>query len=116
MKYRVAFAAQAERDLELIFSFLARSYLDFGEAPADARARAAKRVDGIVRSGMAFGASPHRGTLLPAIRPGLRCITKDRAVYYFEVDDDEKALLVLAIFFGGQDHQREMLKRLRSGT
>jgi plasmid stabilization system protein ParE len=115
MKYRVAFAAQAERDLELIFHFLMRSYLDFGEDRAEVGARAAKRVDEIVRAGMALGAAPHRGALHNAIRPGLRSVTKDRAIYYFEVDDDQKLLLVLAIFFGGQDHQRAMLKRLRGG-
>ncbi|MEQ1616787.1 MAG: hypothetical protein ABL883_00400 [Terricaulis sp.] len=43
---------------------------------------------------------------------GLRSDTKDRAISYFTVDDDARLVRVLAVFFGGQDHQREMLKRL----
>ena len=57
--------------------------------------------------------SPHQGTLRTKMVPGLRSVTKDRAIFYFTVDDEARLVRVLAVFFGGQDHQREMLKRLR---
>lgn len=43
---------------------------------------------------------------------GLRCVTKERAIFYFKVDDEAKVVQILAIFFSGQDHQRHILKRL----
>ncbi len=52
---------------------------------------------------------------MPELLPGLRRVTKNQAIFHFDVDDGEKTLRVLAIFFGGQDHQRHMLKRLVSG-
>jgi toxin ParE1/3/4 len=39
-------------------------------------------------------------------------VTKQRAVFYFDVDDDQRLVRILAVFFGGQDHQRAMLRRL----
>jgi plasmid stabilization system protein ParE len=63
---------------------------------------------------MALGAAPHQGTLHNTLLPGLRSVTKGRAIFYFEADDKKARVLVLAIFFGGQDHQRAMLKRLRA--
>ena len=44
--------------------------------------------------------------------PGLRSVTKDRAIFYFTIDEGKHVVRVLAVFFGGQDHQREMLKRM----
>ena len=44
--------------------------------------------------------------------PGLRHLTIDRAIYWFDVNEAEQRVRVLAIFFGGQDHVRHMLTRL----
>jgi hypothetical protein len=44
--------------------------------------------------------------------PGLREVTKDRATFYFVVDDPSRTLRVLAVFFGGRDHRLRMLHRL----
>lgn len=46
--------------------------------------------------------------------PGLRNVTKERAVFYFTVDGEARPVCVLAVFFGGREHQSEMLKRLMS--
>ena len=62
----------------------------------------------------AVGAAPHQGTLMPDLGPGLRRVTRERAIFYFETDDIAQRVRVLAIFFGGQDHQRRMLVRLLS--
>jgi plasmid stabilization system protein ParE len=60
----------------------------------------------------ALGDVPHQETLRPDLLPGLRSVTKQRAIFYFDVDDHLRLVRVLAIFFGGQDHQRAMLQRL----
>lgn len=52
----------------------------------------------------ALSAAPHKGTLRPELAPGLRNVSKDRAVFYFTVDNDARVVRVLAVFFGGQDH------------
>jgi plasmid stabilization system protein ParE len=46
------------------------------------------------------------------LRPGLRQVTKHRAVFYFTVDEAAERVRVLAVFFGGQDHLGLMLRRL----
>ncbi len=87
--------------------------MSFGVPFADAKRRATARVLKIRDHMNALAARPHRGTLRSALLPDLRSVTKDRAIFYFTVDDEAQLVRVLAVFFGGQDHQRAMLKRLR---
>ena len=61
-----------------------------------------------------LGEVPHQGTLRPHLGDGIRNVTKNRAVYYFDVDDSKKLVRVLAVFFGGQDHDARILLRLLS--
>jgi plasmid stabilization system protein ParE len=112
MPYKVERSVDTDADLEAIFDFLVQSYVEFGEAKADAIERAAKRLDVIEEAMLALGKIPHQGTKRDDILPGLRSVTKDRAIFYFDVDDKARRVRVLAIFFGGQDHRRAMLKRL----
>ncbi len=112
MAYRVERALDTDRDLEAIFDFLVRSYIDFGEQRGDAFERAGARLADIEAGMAAIGGAPHQGTLRPDLAPKLRSVTKGRAIYYFAVDDDLRRVRFLAVFFGGQDHQRTMLKRL----
>jgi len=112
MPYSLTRALETDRDLELIFDFLVHSYVDFGEHREDAIQRAATRVRGIESAMLALGGAPHQGTLRPDLLPGLRSVTRDRAIFYFDVDDDRRLVRVLAVFFGGQDHARAMLSRL----
>jgi plasmid stabilization system protein ParE len=60
----------------------------------------------------ALARAPYQGTLLPSVVPGLRQVTKNRAIFYFDLDEERQLLRVLAIFFGGQDHRRRFLARL----
>jgi len=113
MNYRVERTDDADRDLVASFDFLIESYAAFGEDLGDAIERAAKRLRRIHAAMEALGRAPHQGTLRPNLSPGLRSATKERAVFYFDVDDDRQIVRVLAIFFGGQDHQRLMLMRVR---
>lgn len=114
MGYELRRAAGVARDLELIFDFLFEAALAFGEDTASAFDRAAARILAIETAMEALTEVPHQGTLRPDLLPGLRQVTKGRAVFYFDVDDSAAILRVLAVFYGGQDHQRHMLLRLLS--
>lgn len=113
--YRVERSPDLVRDLRAILRFLIRSHTRFGEPFDRAKARAAKRLEQIEDAMEALAAHPHQGTLRPDLMPGLRNVTKDRAIFYFSVDDDARVVRVLAVFYGGQDHQRAMLMRLLGG-
>jgi plasmid stabilization system protein ParE len=112
MRFRVVRTATAARDQDAIFGFLFESYAKLGDSPESAFQRAAERVVAIDAEMDKLGRTPHQGTLRPEIRPGLRSVTKDRAIFYFELDDEKCEVRVLAVFFGGQDHQRAMLLRV----
>lgn len=58
-------------------------------------------------SGVLFTSSGHPDTLTIGCNSATR-----RAMFYFDVDDALRLVRVLAVFFGGQDHQRAMLRRL----
>ncbi|MBP6012919.1 MAG: type II toxin-antitoxin system RelE/ParE family toxin [Alphaproteobacteria bacterium] len=112
MRYDVKRSTDTDRDIAAIFDFLTKSYLEFGNDRRTALEAAAARVREIETAMLSLGKAPHQGTLRPELLPGLRSVTKERAIFYFDVDDDRKLVRVLAIFFGGQDHQRLMLRRL----
>ena len=112
MAWRVDLAAEAERDLDLIFDHLLESYLGFGEGLEEAFARAEARVREVRRAAGRLGTAPHRGERHDALLPGLRHVTVDRAVYWFEIDEAAERVRVLAMFWGGEDHVRRVLARL----
>ena len=58
--------------------------------------------------------APHRGVLHPELGPNVRHLTKDRVIFYFQVVEDIETVRILAIFFGGQDHQTHIRKRLEN--
>ena len=115
MAFRLEVSAAAERDFELIFDHLLRSYLDFGESPEDALDRAAARIVGTRAATERILAAPHRGERHDDILPGVRHLAIGRAIYWFEVDEPRETVRVLAVFFGGQDHVRRMTVRLLGG-
>ena len=115
MAYRVERSADTDRDLGLIFDFLVEAARSFGEPLEEALDRAEARILVIEEGMLRLGSAPHQGRLLPDLGEGIRAVTKDRAIFYFSVDDDEDRLRVLAVFFGGQDHQARMLLRLMRG-
>ncbi len=112
MPYRVERSLDTDRDLAAIFDFLLNSYMEFGDERGEALERATARIEAIEAEMFALGDAPHQGTLRPDLLRGLRSVTKQRAIFYFDVDDDLRLVRVLAIFFGGRDHQRAMLQRL----
>ncbi|MEK0165582.1 type II toxin-antitoxin system RelE/ParE family toxin [Phaeobacter sp. A36a-5a] len=111
MVFRVDRAEAIDQDLDAIFDFLFDAAIGFGEDPDTAFSRAAARLNEIDAAIEALGNAPHQGTLRSDIAPGLRSVTKGRTILYFDLNEAEQQLRVLAVFFGGQDHQRRMLLR-----
>lgn len=113
MAFRVVRTTQFEHDLDLIHDHLIESYVSLGDALSDAFDRAETRIEAIESDLETLAHAPYRGTLSPEIAPGLRHVTMNRAVFYFEVDEVHEIILVFAVFFGGQDHGQHILARLR---
>ena len=115
MAFRLEFSVEAERDFELIFDHLFGSYRSFGESVEAALDHAEARVLDVRETAERILAAPYRGESHANILPGLRHLTIDRAIYWFDIDDARQTVRVLAVFFGGQDHVRHMLIRLLKG-
>jgi len=62
--------------------------------------------------GRQLGHSSSSWRILVDLLPGLRHLALDRAVYWFRPRAEQRDIKVLAVFFGGQDHQRRMSVRL----
>lgn len=112
-RYRVSRAADVTRDLDLIWEHLVRVYQELGDDLDDAMERAAGRIDNALPYMRTFAAHPHRGTEQRAVRPGVRSVTNKSFVFYFEIDEASSAVRILATFFGGADHRRQILERFR---
>ena len=113
MRLDVVRSADCTADLDLIPGHLFYAYRDFGDAPDIAFERAVERMRGIEDDMAALGNVPFQGTLEPQIMEGLRYATKGSAVLYFPVDERHREVQVLGIFFGGQDHRKHMLERIK---
>ncbi len=114
MAYEVHRAAAVARDLELIFDFLVQSSEDFGDPPDVAFERSESRLRQIDAAINALGRVPHKGTRDPRLGNNVRHVTRERAIIYFETDDRRQRLRVLAVFFGGQNHDARIMLRLLS--
>jgi len=112
MPWKIEVSIAAERDLELLFYHLADNFVAFGENRTRAAEQALRRVQTIRDAAARIASAPHRGEAHDDLLPGLRHLTLDRAVYWFLVEEEQSRVRVLAIFYGGQDHQRKMLLRL----
>ena len=127
--WSLEFSADAERDFvsplslnlnfrlmqnlaKLIFDHLVKSYLEFSEDNDVAFERAVERIRGIRISANKLALAPKQGTLRPDILESLRFVRLDKAVFWFVLDEGQKIVRVLAVFFGAQDHIRHMLVRL----
>ena len=111
-QWTVVFAAEAINDLLLITEVLTQSYCGFGEPLAEANRHAQVRIEAIITAAERLATAPFRGESHDDLLPGLRHLALDRAVYWFRPRAKQRQIQVLAVFFGGQDHQRRMLVRL----
>jgi plasmid stabilization system protein ParE len=91
-----------------------QSYQDFGDDFDVAIDRAEQRILAIQSSAQDLAKNPYQGTLRPDILNGLRFVRQNKAVYWFFAHEERKTVQVLAIFYGGQDHTRQMLTCLLS--
>ncbi len=117
-QWTVVFAEEAINDLVLITEYLTQAYCGFGEPLAEANRHAQLRVEAIIAeadllaTADSSATAPLRGESRDDLLPGLRHLALDRAVYWFRPRAEQREIQVLAVFFGGQDHQRRMLVRL----
>lgn len=116
MGFEVVRGDGVDQDLELILDFLVGAAEDFGEDKQTAFRLAEKRLAEIEAAMRQLGDTSHQGTLRPHLGENIRNVTKGRAVFYFDVDDDLQRVRILAIFFGGQDHEARILIRLLDGA
>ena len=112
-RYRVRREVQVTHDLDLISDHLVRVYQDLGDDLDRAIRRAAVRIVNALAYMKTFETHPHRGTEHPEIRPGIRAVTDKSFIFYFEIDEPGSEVRILADFFGGADHRRQILDRLR---
>ena len=96
-QYRVIFAARAERQLDNLYAYIAARSGD---------ARADDFVSGIVADCVSLSVFPERAVKRDDIRPNLR--TKSyagRVTIAFSIDDDADEIVVLGVFYGGQNFE-----------
>jgi plasmid stabilization system protein ParE len=111
-QWTVVFAEDAINDLVLITEYLTQAYCSYGEPLAEANRHAQLRIESIIAKAERLAIAPLRGESRDDLLPGLRHLALDRAVYWFRPRAEQRDIQVLAVFFGGQDHQRRMLVRL----
>ncbi|OLP59116.1 hypothetical protein BJF93_04140 [Xaviernesmea oryzae] len=116
MVYKINPAAAVSTDFDHIFDHLLAAYLGMGDSVEQAYERAASRLNAIAEDLEKFALHPHQGTLNNDLQPGLRHVTKERAIFYFWIDEENRTVNILAVFFGGQDHRHHMLERLGKPT
>lgn len=112
MAFLLEISVEAEHDFGLIFDHLLESYLGFGESVESAIKHAEARVMEIRATGDRILTAPYRGIRHDDILPGLRHLTINRAIYWFDVEEEHESVRLLAVFFGRQDHVRHMMARL----
>jgi len=114
MAFEVFRSAESNSDLDAILDHLLRAYQlrghDFGEAIRDAGLRLDRILDDI----SALRNAPHQGTIWTGSETAyqIRWVTKGRAILYFRIDEGQRRIDILAIYFGGQDHKELMHQRL----
>jgi plasmid stabilization system protein ParE len=110
--WTVVFAVEAINGLVLITEYLTQAYSGFGEALVEAQHHALERIEAIITAAERLATAPFRGESHDDLVPGLRHLALDRAVTWFRARAEQWEVQVLAVFFGGQDHQSRMMVRL----
>jgi toxin ParE1/3/4 len=110
--WTVVFAVEVINGLVLITEYLKQAYSGFGEPLVEAQYHAQERIEAIITAAERLPTAPLRGESHDDLLPGLRYLALDRAVTWFRARADQREVQVLAVFFGGQDHQRCMMVRL----
>lgn len=101
MKYTIGFAPEAQQQLDAIEDYivLASGY----------RAIAEQFVDDIVAYRESFETFPECGTQRDDLLPGLRTVGyRRRVTIAFRVDTNSRSVVILGVFYGGQDFEAEI--------
>ena len=93
--WTLEYSEDAERDFELIFDHLFDAYVELGDAPDEAVERTAERTRKLRVEIDRLVDTPYIGT----------------AIWFLPVEHSS-AIVVAAIFYGAQDHSRNMLARM----
>ena len=112
-RYNVRRAAKVTRDLDLIEDYLVQVYQNLGDDIESAIERAQDRIEEAQAYIRTFQDHPHRGTEHLQLIPGIRTVTNKKFIFYFEIDESRLEVRILAVFFGGIDHMRQIVDRLR---
>lgn len=109
------YSEDAEHDFELIFDHLFDSYSELEDLHEDTLERAAQRIRKLRAEIDRLVETPHIGTLRSDIYPGIRFLRRDKAAVWFVPVESSRTIIVVAVFYGAQDHIRHMLTRLLGG-
>ncbi|MGO6891170.1 MULTISPECIES: type II toxin-antitoxin system RelE/ParE family toxin [Rhizobium] len=113
--WTLEYSGDAERDFELIFDHLFDAYVEFGDSPDEAVERTAERIRKLRVEIDRLVDTPYIGTLRSDIHPGIRFLRRDKAAIWFLPVEHSRTIMVAAIFYGAQDHTRNMLARMLAG-
>ena len=111
-RYVVRRAAAVARDFAAIRRHLIGAYEAFGDTYQAAEERAGARLREAFDYMQTFATYPHRGTVHPELKGGIRHVTDRNFVFYFEIEERAAEVRILAVFFGGADHIRQITERL----
>lgn len=101
-----------QRDLKAFEHFITQSAQAKGEPFDRARLMGAACIDATLLSARSLTRAPHQGTRCPDLGPDIRRVTKEKAIFYFDLIETSRTIRILAIFYGGQDHDSRILARL----
>lgn len=112
LAWRIEFSESADADLRDIYLHILNSHLSFGHSTLEARDKARARVNNIVENARRLGRTPGMGSRDADIGAGLRHVTLDMTIFYFEPHSHSETVVVRAVFYSGQDHVRHMMARM----
>ncbi|MDE3819759.1 type II toxin-antitoxin system RelE/ParE family toxin [Sinorhizobium meliloti] len=113
--WTLEYSEDAERDFELIFDHLFDAYVELGHSPDEAVERTAERIRKLRVEIDRLVDTLYVGTLRPDIHSGIRFLRRDKAAIWFLRAEHSRTIIVAAIFYGAQDHIRNMLARMLAG-
>lgn len=113
--WTLEYPEDAERDFELTFDHRFDVYIELRDRLDEALERAAERICNLRKEIDRLVDTPFIGNLRPDIFPGIRFLRRDKAAVWFLPVEDSRTVIVAVIFYGAQDHIRNMLVRMLAG-
>ena len=108
--WQVEVSADAEQDFSLIFDHLYENYQSLGMDNCFEMAAAHLEEARLLTENL--GHTPYLGILHNDILPGLRHVTIDQVGIWYDQNEEQRTVRVLAVLFGEQDHIHDMMVQL----